>query len=33
MSNHALSNLGYLIAAVFFILALRGLSSPTTARH
>ena len=32
MSNHALSNLGYLIAAVFFILALRGLSSPTTAR-
>ena len=32
MTNLALSNLTYLIAAVFFILALRGLSSPTSAR-
>ena len=32
MTNLALSNLAYLIAAVFFILALKGLSSPTSAR-
>ena len=32
MTNLALSNLAYLLAAVFFILALRGLSSPTSSR-
>ncbi|KRP06696.1 MAG: NAD synthetase, partial [Methylophilales bacterium BACL14 MAG-120920-bin58] len=32
MSNHALSSIAYLLAAIFFILALRGLSSPTSAR-
>ena len=32
MTNLALSNFAYLIAAVFFILALKGLSSPTSAR-
>ena len=32
MTNLALSNLAYLIAAVLFILALKGLSSPTSAR-
>jgi len=32
MSNHALSSVAYLLAAIFFILALRGLSSPTSAR-
>ena len=32
MTNLALSNLAYLVAAVLFILALRGLSSPTSSR-
>ena len=32
MTNLALSNFAYLIAAVLFILALRGLSSPTSSR-
>ena len=29
MKNEAFAMISYLIAAIFFILALRGLSSPT----
>ena len=32
MKNEAFAMISYLIAAIFFILALRGLSSPTSSR-
>jgi len=32
MENEAFAMIGYLIAAIFFILALKGLSSPTSSR-
>ena len=32
MQNEAFAMISYLIAAIFFILALRGLSSPTSSR-
>ena len=32
MENEAFAMISYLIAAIFFILALRGLSSPTSSR-